>query len=107
MPCILSNGFEYTSDTIDLKIYSESAILIDTKTGLILYSKNANKKMYPASTTKILTAIIAIEKCNLDETITISKSSFSSIPSGYSSASLLDGEEISIHDLLKLFLIIY
>lgn len=87
------------------EIYSDSAILIDFKTGTILYSKNVEKKMYPASTTKILTAIIALEKCNLDDIITISSSTISTIPSGYSSAYLSNGEEISIRDLVTIFLV--
>ncbi len=86
-------------------IYSDSAILIDFKTGTTLYSKNAEEKMYPASTTKILTAIIALEKCNLDDIITISSSTISTIPSGYSSAYLSNGEEISIRDLVTIFLV--
>jgi len=54
-------------------ISAEAAILIDADTGRILYEKNIHKKMYPASTTKILTAIIAIERGNLDEKITVDK----------------------------------
>ena len=42
----------------EVKIYSESAILIEKRTGKILYEKNVHDKKYPASTTKILTAII-------------------------------------------------
>ena len=42
----------------NLSIYSGAAILIDSKTGKVLYEKNSNEKKYPASTTKILTAII-------------------------------------------------
>ena len=44
----------------DLKIYSDACILLENKTGKILYEKNANQKMYPASTTKILTAILTL-----------------------------------------------
>ncbi len=86
-------------------IYSEAAILIDSNSGQILYSKNENQKMYPASTTKILTAIIAIENCNLNDIVSVKKSSISSIPSGYSSAYLSENEEININDLLTVFLV--
>lgn len=54
-------------------ISAEAAILIDADTGTILYEKNIHQKMYPASTTKILTGIIAIEKGNLDQKITVDK----------------------------------
>ena len=49
---------------------STSAILMDADTGLILYEKNSQKKLYPASITKILTALLCIENCGLNETVT-------------------------------------
>ena len=61
--------------------------------------------MFPASTTKILTAIIAIEKCNLDDAVIVQKSAISSIPAGYSSAYLSEGEQVTVRDLLQVFLI--
>ncbi len=54
-------------------IQSESAILIDAKSGAVLYEQEGNKQMYPASITKIVTAILAIEYGNLDELVTVSK----------------------------------
>ena len=99
-----------SEDNLDLKkssvnVYSDAAILMDSKTNTILYSKNAYEKKYPASTTKILTAIIAIEKCNLDDIVTVTKSAISAIPSGYSSAYLSENEQISVNDLLTVFLV--
>ena len=98
-----------TSETItltnNLDLASKAVILIDSKTGTELYSKNANKKMYPASTTKIMTAILGIENGNLDDIVTASKSAISSIPSGYSSAYLVQGEKISLKDLLIVLLV--
>lgn len=104
---IIQTTFVYgTNDNSDdLNIYSDAAILIDSKTGTILYSKASEEEMYPASTTKILTAILALEKCNLDDTVTVSKSAISSIPSGYSSAYLSEGEKISVNDLITVFLV--
>lgn len=86
-------------------LISQSAILVDTKTGKILYSKNENEKMYPASTTKILTAILTLENCNLDEIVTISYDTVMSIPDGYSSAYLQIGEELTVEQLLELLLV--
>ena len=54
-------------------IGSEAAILIDEKTGRVLYEKHANQRMNPASLTKIATAIYAIEKGKLDDIVTVSK----------------------------------
>ena len=86
-------------------IHSESAILIDSTTGKTLYEKNSTEKMYPASTTKILTSIIAIEKGKLDDKTTVKRDAISVIPSGYSSAYLSEGEEITIKELLEVFLV--
>lgn len=82
-----------------------SAILIDNKTNKVLYSKNENEKMYPASTTKILTAILVLENCNLDDVVTASYDAIMSIPDGYSTAEIQIGEELTVEQLLKLLLI--
>jgi len=95
-----------TLSSENLYIFSNAAILIDSNSGKTLYEKNSTKKVYPASTTKILTAIIAIENIeNLQETTTVNYSAISVIPSGYSSAYLSKGEIISIEYLLQAFLI--
>ena len=86
-------------------IYSDGAVLMESSTGKLLYGKNENEKLYPASTTKILTAILAIEKCNLKDKIVASNSAIMSIPSGYSNASIQPGEALTVQELLELFLI--
>ena len=98
LPCL-------TVQADELNIYSKGAILIDQKTGAVLYEKNAEEKMYPASTTKILTSIIAIENCNLDDKVTVTKSAVLAIPSGYSSCYLSEGEIMTVKDLLTVFLV--
>ncbi|WP_347549894.1 D-alanyl-D-alanine carboxypeptidase family protein [Pseudalkalibacillus hwajinpoensis] len=54
-------------------IQSESAVLMDGKTGQILYDKNGNQEMYPASITKIVTALMAVESGKLNESATVSQ----------------------------------
>ena len=54
------------------ELKAQAAILIDAKTGEILYEKNARNRNAPASTTKIMTAILAIESGRLDETVSVS-----------------------------------
>lgn len=61
--------------------------------------------MYPASTTKIMTAILTLENCGLDETVTVSYDTVMSIPDGYSSASLEVGETLTVEQLLELLLV--
>lgn len=56
----------------EIQLLSESAALIDAKSGQILYGKNENQRMNPASITKIATAIYAIEHCDLNEQVTVS-----------------------------------
>lgn len=90
---------------LDFPIYSEGAILMEASTGNVLCGKNEKEKLYPASTTKILTAIIAIEKCKLTDKITASKEAVMSIPSGYSNAAIQPGETLTMQELLDLFLI--
>lgn len=81
-------------------VKSEAAIVIEATTGKVVYSKNANSIKYPASTTKILTAIIAIEECSLDDMALVSEYAVTSIPSGYTNANIQVGETLSIKDLL-------
>lgn len=87
------------------KLYAESAILIDTNTGKILFEKNIDKKMYPASTTKIMTAILAIENCDLEEKVIVNYNAISTIPSGYSTAELITDEELTVKQLLEVLLV--
>ncbi len=89
----------------EVKIYSESAILIEKRTGKILYEKNVHDKKYPASTTKILTAIIALENCDLNETQTASAEAINSVKSGYSTANIQIGETFTIGELLDVMMI--
>lgn len=62
-------------------IGAESAILMEMNTHTILYAKNIHEKNYPASTTKILTCLLAMQNCTLDETITFSHDSIYDVPS--------------------------
>jgi len=61
------------------RIGAESAILMEANTGTILYSKNIHEHLYPASVTKILTALIAMEECDMDEMVTFSNRAIESI----------------------------
>ena len=81
------------------EIYSGSALVIDTVTGATLFSQDADEKIYPASTTKLLTAILALENCSLDETVTFSETAVD-LESGASSIDAVAGEEMSLEDVL-------
>lgn len=95
----------YANSNNKPSIESEAALLIDNKTGKILYEKNASKKMYPASTTKIMTAILTLENCNLNDIITASYNAVQSVPEGYANAEIQIGEQLSVKQLLQLLLV--
>ena len=106
MPIILATEIDKTDyNPDDLTTKSPSIILVDAKTGKILYSKDAFKKMYPASTTKLMTAILTLENCKLDDIVTVSHNAIFSIPVGYSHASLKEGEKLTVEQLLNVLLI--
>lgn len=89
----------------EMVIYSESAILMESTTGKVLYDKNMNERKYPASTTKILTAIIALEKCDLNETAVASANAVNTIKSGYTKANIQVGETFTIEQLLNVMMV--
>lgn len=79
-------------------IQGEAAIVMDERTGDILFYKNDKEKLYPASTTKIATALVAIEHGILDELVTVGKEA--EPMSGESRAGLQSGETYPLKDLL-------
>lgn len=84
---------------------AESAILMEAETGTILYSKNIHQHQYPASTTKILTALIASERCGMDETVTFSHDAVFDTPWDSSHIAMNPGEELSMEQSLNAILI--
>ncbi|MDE6182591.1 MAG: D-alanyl-D-alanine carboxypeptidase, partial [Eubacteriales bacterium] len=83
-----------------LSLIAETAVLIDAKTGIVLYDKDMNKKMYPASTTKILTALIALENSNPKDIIKHSHNAVYNIGPGSSNMGMKENEEIAMKDAL-------
>ncbi len=88
------------ADDEALQIISESAVLMDAKTGQVLYEKNMHEKLYPASITKILTILLAIEKGNLSDTVTMSREAVFSVPRWTSHIALDEGEQITVEQAL-------
>ena len=86
-------------------ITSGSAILLENSTSKELFEKNMNEKLEPASITKIMTAILAIENCNLDDVVTVPYEAISNIPSGYSVAPLQTDEQITVDQLLRVLMV--
>ena len=87
-------------------IKARTAILQDYLSGEVLYEKDADKSIYPASMTKIMTAIIAFDlirsgDLNLDEKFLISENAWRLSSAGYSSMFIMVGDEVSVENLLK------
>ncbi|RPF55854.1 D-alanyl-D-alanine carboxypeptidase family protein [Aquisalibacillus elongatus] len=83
-------------------VNSDSAILIDAQTGEVLYDKNSEQTMYPASITKIITAIVAIEEGNLEDTVTVSEDARNTPGTR---VFLEEGEKVKLDKLVKGLLI--
>lgn len=77
-----------------------AALLIDMKTGRMLYAKNPDERMYPASTTKMMTAILALESGKMEETATATYEALKSITLEDSHMGILVGEELTMTDLM-------
>lgn len=88
-----------------LNIDARSCILIDSKTGQVLYGQNINDKEFPASTTKIMTAILALENGKMDQVMTASKEAVNDIGDGGMNIGIMSDEKLLMRDLLKGLLI--
>ena len=88
------------------EIKARTAILQDSLSGEILYEKEADKSIYPASMTKIMTAIIAFDliksgDLNLDDKFLVSENAWRLSSAGYSSMFIMVGDEVSVENLLR------
>lgn len=81
-------------------VNAESAILMDLSSGAILYEKNAHKPQYPASITKIMTTLLAIENCSMGEIVTFSHDAVFGIEMGSSHIGIDEGEKLTIEQSL-------
>ena len=80
----------------DGTLVSETAVVLDGATGQVIYEKNAHQKMYPASTTKILTGLLAVEYGNMSDNITYSYDAVYGIERGSSHASISVDEVLTL-----------
>ena len=90
-----------TPPTIDAK----GAIVGESTTGEIVFEHNPDEKLYPASTTKIMTAILALEYGNLSDTVTVSGSAVRSLEGSGSSIMLKEGEQMNMLDMITYLLV--
>lgn len=86
--------------SIPNSVHAQAAICMDAETGAIVYGKNINETHFPASITKIMTALLVIENCDLDETVTFSQSAVSNLERGAVTAFTSAGDQLSVRDCL-------
>ena len=103
---IFINLFILNYSKANIEIKARTAILQDYLSGEILYEKEPDRSIYPASMTKIMTSIIAFDliksgDLNLDEKFIISEKAWRLSTSGYSSMFVMVGDEVSVENLLK------
>ena len=82
------------------EIQAQGAVLMDAATGNLLYSKEAETKFYPASITKLMTALLVAEKCSLDDTVTFSKTAVTNLESGAVTLGLVEGDKLTVRQSL-------
>ena len=85
------------ADTEGPEINAQGCALIDASSGTVLYGKNENYTFEPASTTKVMTALVVLDKCNLTDEVTV-KEDFTTIDG--TAIGLLNGDVLTVHDLL-------
>ncbi|MBQ6196796.1 MAG: D-alanyl-D-alanine carboxypeptidase [Lachnospiraceae bacterium] len=100
----LAPGTARLSDAAELpeapEIVSDFGILMEMRSGVILYEKNAYDRAAPASITKIMTALLVMENCNLNDTVTFSYRACHELAKGSSTIARTEGEMMSVRDCL-------
>ncbi len=81
-------------------VVSDYIVVMDADSGEVLFSRNPDERVYPASTTKLLTALLTVENCDLTDTVTFSEAAVGSIKAGYANASIAVGEELTVEQSL-------
>lgn len=87
------------------ELTAESAIVVDADTGTVLYGKDIHAKRYPASITKLMTALVVLENCRLDETVTFTEEAVSHLESGATTAGISAGDTLSVEESLYALLL--
>lgn len=85
--------------------HAKAALLYDLNGGRVIFENNADTQVFPASTTKIMTALLALEKGNLSDIVTVSDSALSDITYLHSKLDLKSGEQLSLEQLLTALLV--
>ena len=86
-------------------VEAEGAVLLDCATGQILFEKNAHNQFYPASITKVMTALLTVENCALSDVVTFSEAATTNLESGAVTISLAKGDQLTVEQCLYALLL--
>lgn len=87
------------------QLTAEAGIVMDVDTGAVLFEKNSSEKLYPASITKIMTALVVLEHCGLDEKVMFSHDAVYNVDAGSSNAQIDEGDVLTVSDCLYALLL--
>lgn len=88
------------ADISQPEIAAEGAVLLNAATGEVLYGKNQDQQFYPASITKVMTALVVLEHCNLNETVTFSETATTNLESGAVALGVSAGDQLTVEQSL-------
>lgn len=95
---------QHILDSSSVQLSGSAAVLMDEKTGNILFSKNAHDQLYPASTTKLLTALVVLDKSSHDEQVNVGKEVWINT-GGEARVGLFEGQVQTVEELLAALLL--
>ena len=109
--CLFVPALAAENDVGDWEVLAKAALLADPDTGEILYARNIHDKLYPASLTKVMTALLVIEAVDegriaMDTVLTASESAIANLPDDGSNAGIKVGEELTVEQLLHCILVV-
>lgn len=105
MLCFFQTVMAFAEPAAPPEISAEAAVLMDARTGDILYEKNSRQQEFPASITKLMTVLLALEKGNLADSVTVSHEAVTNVEAGSASIALQEGEILTLGQLLHAVLL--
>ena len=94
------------SSRTSFSVAAKAALLIDLNTGRAVYEQDADERVYPASLTKIMTCLLALENGNLSDVVTVSASALDDLDADSSVAGLQVGEQMTLENLLYCMMVV-
>lgn len=104
-PALEGTTFAGSAQVAAPVVQAQGAVLLNCGTGQILFDKNARTPLFPASITKIMTALLTVENCNLDDVVTFSRTATTNLESGAVTLNLTEGDQLTVRDSLYALLL--